>query len=130
MAESNLILGLDLGITSVGWALLKILSENNEAIHIEIVATGVRIFPATTEGAKNEPKNRSRRDARGSRRMLRRKRQRRQKVRALLEANGLLPSMRDQIEADFDQLGDPYMLRGRAVTENLNPTKLDVLFFT
>ena len=76
-------LGLDIGITSVGWAVLDMKQK-----HIEDL--GVRLFP----GAEN-PKNGSslaepRREARSSRRRLRRKRQRISDIRQLIVSNGLL----------------------------------------
>ncbi len=86
-------LGLDIGITSVGWAILDL--ENK---YIEDL--GVRIF----ERAEN-PKDGSslaapRREARGSRRRLRRKRQRLNDVRDLIVYNKLLSS--SELEALFE----------------------------
>jgi len=119
MNNSNLILGLDLGVTSVGWALLEATDSYSEPRYL-IKGTGVRIFPATTEGTKNEPKNRKRRDSRGSRRMLHRKSQRRRQFRALLTSNQLLPVQGDNIESLFQKLGDPYELRQMGATEKLD----------
>lgn len=119
MENNSLILGLDLGVTSVGWALLSNTAEDRK-----IIATGVRIFPATTEGTQNEPKNRKRRESRGARRMLRRKKQRRSAVKALLQKSRLLPSDIASPEISFAEVGDPYALRSRAVNEVLQPFEI------
>lgn len=62
MTGSQMILGLDLGVTSVGWALLG--QNEGSTSPNNIVATGVRIFPATIEDKTAAPKNLKRRTAR------------------------------------------------------------------
>ena len=57
----------------------------------EIIATGVRCFDAPLVDKTGEPKSAQRRAARGARRVIRRRRQRMNKVRKLLLANGFLP---------------------------------------
>ncbi len=131
MPFSKTILGLDLGVTSVGWAYLKIDTDENGAIlrdedgslgNVAIIDTGVRIFPATTEGAKSEPKNSKRRNARGQRRLVMRKAKRRNELRELLSINGLLPRIESITSAAaFHEIGDPYSLRSRALNERLDP---------
>lgn len=64
-------LGLDIGIASVGWCILN---EDNS-----IVKAGVRLFP---EGSSDE--NQKRRGRRASRRLLRRRQFRIERVRELL----------------------------------------------
>jgi len=105
-------LGLDIGITSVGWAILDL--ENK---YIEDL--GVRIF----ERAEN-PKDGSslaapRREARGSRRRLRRKRQRLNDVRDLIVYNKLLSS--SELEALFETPSEftPWQLRTDALDRKL-----------
>lgn len=94
MAAENrgkpLILGLDLGTNSIGWALVR----DGE----KIVASGVRIFEAGTAGTsdqiaagKDEPRGAQRRQARLARRMLARRAQRLRSVFRLLGEAGLLP---------------------------------------
>lgn len=123
------VLGLDLGVTSIGWALLKIeTDESGKPIrdddgclkNASITATGVRIFPATTEDKTNAPKNHKRRTSRGQRRQVMRKAKRRNELRDLLTANGLLPTIDNSDSATiFQGLGDPYFLRVRALDERL-----------
>jgi CRISPR-associated endonuclease Csn1 len=80
------ILGIDLGIASCGWGVIE--AGENEG---GIIATGVRCFDAPLVDKTGEPKSAQRRAARGARRVIRRRRQRMNKVRKLLHANGLLP---------------------------------------
>ena len=70
------ILGLDLGTTSVGWALLNE-SENGFQ---GIVDMGVRIFQEVTEGASKKLKNKERQEKRSARRQIERKARRKVKV--------------------------------------------------
>jgi CRISPR-associated endonuclease Csn1 len=86
MGERKRILGIDLGIASCGWAVIE--AGENEG---EIISAGVRCFDAPLVDKTGEPKSAQRRSARGARRVIRRRRQRMNKVRMLLHANGLLP---------------------------------------
>lgn len=127
MSGSQLILGLDLGVTSVGWALLR--QFMSDEVGVEIVATGVRIFPATIEDKTAAPKNLKRRTARGARRVLRRKKQRRQTIKGLLTASGLLPEINANRAAAFEQLGDPYELRAKGALERLEQHEIGRALF-
>ena len=84
MKHSRIILGLDLAVTSVGWALLETTFEDKDVISTEIISSGVRIFPATVEDKTQAPKNAKRLTSRGTRRLLRRKRQRKNNLREIL----------------------------------------------
>lgn len=128
------VLGLDLGVTSIGWALLRFECDDAEKVlrndddqlsNAAIVDCGVRIFPATTEDKTNEPKNRNRRAKRGQRRLVIRKAKRRNELRELLTKHGLLPRVEPSTsERTFDLLGDPYELRVRALNERLEPFEI------
>lgn len=133
MTLSKTVLGLDLGVTSIGWALLKMeCDENGNAfrndagqLNADIVDCGVRIFPTTTEAKTNEPKNRARRTKRGQRRLVKRKAIRRNDLRSYLCSNGLLPEIIEtQSEKTFTSLGDPYDLRVRGLSEKLEPFQI------
>jgi len=130
MSLYKTVLGLDLGVTSIGWALLKfecdekakILRDEGLISNANIIDRGVRIFPATTEDKTNAPKNHKRRTSRGQRRLVMRKAKRRNELRDLLSANGLLPAIESATSAGaFHNLGDPYSLRVRALDEKLAP---------
>ena len=63
---ANLTLGLDVGCTSIGWALIDEEAER-------IVAVGVRVFPEGVDRDQQggeKSKSQSRRDARSMRRQL------------------------------------------------------------
>ena len=112
---SALTLGLDLGPSSIGWALLD---EANEWI----VSAGVRVFPEGVDrdnqgGEKS--KTQTRRDARGARRQIAGRAARKKHLRHLLTAKGLLP--KDEQDLQGVLAADPYDLRRRALDEPLMP---------
>lgn len=74
-------LGLDLGITSIGWAVMR-LDEEQNIKRIEDV--GVRIFDGLEKGTQGKLENADRRMKRGQRRLRRRKLQRLDKTKKLL----------------------------------------------
>ena len=63
-------IGLDIGITSVGWSVIEDDSNGNP---IRIIDLGSRIFDAAEKPKDGSPLAKERRDARGLRRRLRRK---------------------------------------------------------
>ncbi len=132
---ANLTLGLDLGPTSLGWALID---ENQH----KLIATGVRAFP---EGVDRDPsgaeisKNEQRRIARGTRRQTARRARRKRKLREALVEAGLLPPLAmlpnddpQRIAWERDEFrkngGDPISLRSRVMTERLEPFELGRVF--
>src|SRR6185437_6641020 len=87
------ILGLDLGVTSIGWALVE--SEND--IPKEILGMGVRIVPLTSDEndeftkGNSISKNRSRTIKRTQRKGYDRYKLRRANLIKCLQKNGLMP---------------------------------------
>ena len=79
------VLGLDIGITSVGWAILGLNEEDNP---YKIIDLGSRIFPKaeTDDGGSLAAK---RREYRGARRRLRRLRHRLDRLIHLFSRNGM-----------------------------------------
>ncbi len=77
------ILGLDLGVTSIGWALIE---KNNENEEINLIKSGVRIIPIETKDAmqfssgNTASPNIDRREKRMQRRMYFRKKKRNQSL--------------------------------------------------
>ncbi|QDV79873.1 type II CRISPR RNA-guided endonuclease Cas9 [Botrimarina mediterranea] len=113
---SNLVLGLDLGPNSIGWALVR----DDDAG--EIVATGVRVFPEGVDAfdtSKEKSRNEDRRIARGMRRQIRRRVARRRKLVDALIKSGLWPAGSAPQEALYRT--DPWELRVRGLTEALTP---------
>ncbi|MCV6607293.1 MAG: type II CRISPR RNA-guided endonuclease Cas9, partial [Campylobacterales bacterium] len=113
------ILGLDLGITSIGWGVIDFDDENSK-----IIDSGVRIFT----GAEN-PKDGSslalpRREARGARRATKRKRIRIEKIKKLFIRNNLA-SYEDLFEKNNIYLQenkkDVWQLRDKGLKRKLEP---------
>jgi len=85
---SKITLGLDLGITSIGWALVNIDDENIE--NNKIIDSGVRIFTIAEHPKDGKSLALPRREARGARRTTKRKAQKLRAVRRLLVKNKIL----------------------------------------
>lgn len=101
----KLVLGLDVGITSVGWGVIDI--DN-----YEVVDSGVRLF---AEGASSL--NEDRRNNRSSRRLLRRRKHRLQRIKDLLIENKI-------IDKDFKILDNPYKIRVKGLNNKLSNNEL------
>lgn len=101
------ILGLDLGTSSVGWALIELDEEKGDG---KVVGIGSRIFEPPVEPKTEEPKNLKRRAKRSMRRLLARRAMRRDTlVRRLVKA-GLLPATPQERDALMNA-ENPYRLR-------------------
>lgn len=105
MKMAKLVLGLDIGITSVGYGIIDV--ENNE-----FVDYGVRLFKEGT-AADNE----KRRNARGRRRLTRRKANRIGDMQKLLKENGLMSD-------NYQPQSDVYELRVKGLTNPLTNDEL------
>jgi CRISPR-associated endonuclease Csn1 len=117
-------LGLDLGSSSIGWAVVD---ENGQ----QIIATGVRVFPEGVERDKQGgevSKNEQRRTARGMRRQVARRARRKRLLRQALIEVGLLPNATQPAANDLKREPfreeDPYSLRRRVLTERLEPYEI------
>jgi CRISPR-associated endonuclease Csn1 len=122
--------GFDLGVTSVGWAVVR-WDEGapEDAAGVgggKIIGLGARIFPESREDTDRAPKNAARRQARLARRQLRRRRWRRVALRRLFSEAGLLPAAEAR-PAVRDQ--DPVLLRQRGLSEPLTPHELGWALF-
>ncbi|MCA3279288.1 MAG: type II CRISPR RNA-guided endonuclease Cas9 [Roseomonas sp.] len=112
-------LGIDLGIASCGWALIETDVEQGR-----IIACGARTFDAPETDKERTPTNQLRRQFRGMRRVIRRRRQRMAQLRVLFQQQGLLPDAeRDALR--FPEL-DPWQLRVAALDRRLTPQELAV----
>lgn len=124
MADGNLVFGFDLGTNSIGWAVI---AEDGAGAPRDLVAIGSRIFLKAVEDKTPTPKNLKRRMARLARRVVQRRARRRQQLQNYLLSLGLLPlTVRDSScrEAVLNALGDPYILRAKALDEQLDPHQL------
>jgi len=113
-------LGLDIGTSSIGWAVLDL---DKERIH----DLGVRIFEKPEHPKSGDSLAKPRRDARSARRRLKRRRQRLNNLKQFFIDQNILT--RDRIEevlsdkSEFNKL-DVYALRSKALTEELSPEEL------
>ncbi len=89
-------LGLDIGIASIGWAVLAN-DINGDPYHIQDL--GVRIFTSAEDQKTGASLATPRREARSARRRLRRKRHRKERIRSLLVHSGVISQ--DSLDALF-----------------------------
>lgn len=80
-------LGLDIGIASVGWAVLE---NNIDGEPIKIERLGVRIFDKAGQPKTGASLAEPRREARGQRRTIRRKRHRKDRIKQLIQQNDIM----------------------------------------
>lgn len=80
-------LGLDIGIASVGWAVLE---NNIDGEPIKIERLGVRIFDKAEQPKTGASLAEPRREARGQRRTIRRKRHRKDRIKQLIQQNDIM----------------------------------------
>lgn len=115
------ILGLDLGTTSIGWALIN--EAENEGEQASIVRTGVRVVPLTvdeqTDFEKGRPlsTNADRTLKRGMRRNLDRYQDRRSHLLYLLREHGLITEATALTETGKDSTHSLWALRADAATK-------------
>ena len=127
MEPINYRIGLDIGITSVGWAIL-LNNSNNEPIHI--LDMGVRIFDKAENPKNGASLAGERRMARSVRRRIRRKRLRLSTIKKLFADYGLVDL--DEFEQHFHakNLENVYELRCKGLDELLTGEELaQVLLF-
>ncbi|MEF3694325.1 MAG: type II CRISPR RNA-guided endonuclease Cas9 [Candidatus Cloacimonadota bacterium] len=115
MLEKKYRLGIDLGSTSIGWALIE-LDENSEPYGI--TKLGVRIFPDGRDDKSKEPLSVSRRIKRGMRRNHDRYLQRMRKLLSIFEESGFIPQDTAQRKTLF--MKDPYELRSMALDQKIS----------
>lgn len=85
---AKIILGLDLGITSIGWALVRVDDENSQ--NNEIIKSGVRIFTIAEHPKDGKSLALPRREARSARRTTKRKAQKIRSIKRLLLQNEII----------------------------------------
>lgn len=115
-------IGLDIGITSVGWSVIENDSNGNP---IRIIDLGSRIFDAAENPKDGSPLSKTRRDARGLRRRLRRKKHRVERTKRLLERYNIISKkdIKDMYE-NYKFQYNVYELRVQALDEKLTNKEL------
>jgi CRISPR-associated endonuclease Csn1 len=114
MLKKHYRLGIDMGSSSIGWAII-LLDEQNEPCGIEKM--GVRIFPDGREAKTPTPLSVKRRTYRGTRRNHDRFLERMRALLKIFEENSLLPTDPEERKKIFDL--NPYELRARALDHKL-----------
>lgn len=143
MFENKYILGLDIGISSVGWGLLQ-LNDNDEPYRI--IDVGSRIFPPGEVEKTGDSRAKERREKRGARRITRRREFRVDRIRYLLFKNGILHAdisnnqqvseVNETLTESFDNMINnyykknhttPYKLKTEALDRKLNNDELSII---
>lgn len=122
MVNEQLAFGIDLGIGSCGWAVLRHPSNGENICAIEGLGSWCFDVPETSK--ERTPTNQVRRGNRLLRRVVRRRRNRMAEIRRLFHANGLLPS--STCDALKRPGHDPWELRARGLDKLLKPIELAV----
>lgn len=113
-------LGLDMGASSIGWAIFDIEKK-------EIVKSGVRIFDDGREDKSKASLCVKRREARGARRRQNRKNMQKEHLMNALISFGLFP--KDCQEQQNLKLLNPYELRAKALDEKVSLFELGRICF-
>ncbi len=113
-------LGLDLGITSIGWSMVG-LDEDGNATHI--IDANVTTLESI-EDDKGELKNVSRREARGIRRTIRRRAHRVKRVKYLLSTLGVDVDTIYNVQSKVQF--NPYYLKNKGLNEKLDLDELAI----
>lgn len=119
MKDIKYTLGLDLGISSVGWSVVEIEEDENTYFPKRLIRTGVRAFTAAETPKEGQSLNKVRREARSARRRLRRRKARLNKLKDLLIGIKFIENRRE-----LDNYIDVWEARARGLDEKL--TKLEI----
>ncbi|MDR0981674.1 MAG: type II CRISPR RNA-guided endonuclease Cas9 [Culturomica sp.] len=118
------VLGLDLGTTSIGWALVNEAENDNEKS--SIIRLGVRVNPLTVDEQQNFEKGKSittnadRTLKRSARRNLQRYKLRRENLIEILKNNGFISDDTILSENGNRSTFETYRLRAKAATEEIS----------
>lgn len=113
-------LGLDIGTTSVGWAVI-----NEDKKRIEDL--GVRIFERPEDPKTSESLAKPRREARSTRRRIKRRKQRLNYLKRFFIENKLLT--KEQLKNIFSSNNNPYKLREKALNQVVSNEELFVALY-
>ena len=119
--DLNYRIGLDIGIASVGWAVLE---NNTHDEPFRIIDLGVRIFDTAEQPKTGASLALPRREARSARRRLRRRGHRLERIKKLFEVEGLINI--EEFEARYKRTGlpDVYKLRYEGLDRRLTNDEL------
>jgi len=116
--DKKIRIGLDIGIGSIGWAVL---SDDAETQKVE--DCGVRLFDSSENIRDRENNNQERRRARAGRRLIRRRHHRRERLKKHLENIGLISvaTLQEWYEKNNP---NPYELRCNALDAKIKPEEI------
>lgn len=124
------IFGFDLGIASIGWAVVEFDNEyfnpeTGEVIEGRIIKSGVRCFPVAENPKDGSSLAAPRREKRLARRICRRKARRMDSIKRLFVAKNLVQDL-EQLNAIYaaQQGGDVWNLRVKGLSEELSKGEL------
>lgn len=117
-------LGIDLGSTSLGWAVFALDKNGRPSSLLDM---GVRIFPDGRDDKSKEPLAVVRRGARGMRRNLDRRDLRQKRLMRFMIENGLMP--KEECARKVLETLDPYELRAKALDERISLHQLGRALF-
>ncbi len=126
------VLGLDLGTTSIGWALVN--QAENSSEKSSIIRAGVRVNPLTTDekdgftAGKDITTNADRRMKRSARRNLQRFKLRRDNLVSLMKEQGWIDDEVLLHESGPQSTFETYRLRAKAVTDRIGLDELARVF--
>lgn len=142
MEKEKYALGLDIGISSVGWGMLRLDDNNNPT---RVIDVGVKIFSPGEVPKTGASKNLERRSKRGTRRVIRRKEFRVDRIRYLLNVSGYLgdelvigsvSEVNEQLTKIYNDMINnyyknknitPYELKVKALDQKLNKDELAII---
>lgn len=140
--KKDYILGLDIGISSVGWGLLELDDNNNP---YKIIDVGSRIFTPGEVEKTGDSRAKERREKRGARRIARRREFRLDRVKNLLYENGYLKGninsnivseKNEELSIIFNNMinnyyngknTNPYILKVEALDRKLTDEELSII---
>lgn len=121
-------LGLDIGTTSIGWAVIDL---DNKRIH----DVGVRIFERPEDPQNGKSLAEPRRTARSARRRLKRRRQRLNALKSFFASKQLLSEdeIKNILDTDHDsayrETHSPYLLREKGLIDKLTNSELFIALY-
>jgi CRISPR-associated endonuclease Csn1 len=124
------ILGLDLGVSSIGWAYIN-LADDNDTKPSEIINLGARVIPLSSDEndeftrGNAQTHNAERRDKRSARRNLQRYRLRKTLLTEQLKKSGMFP---DEKLFNLNNV-ELYGLRSKAVSQQISLQELGRLLY-
>ncbi len=118
------VLGLDLGTNSIGWCLMQEIHQDGK-ISYKLLDGGVNALTwnVKLDSKKREHPNQTRREKRLSRRLIRRRSNRKQKIRKIVKENFGIENWQEIFYASRQQ-PDVYELRAKALREKISPEEL------